>query len=722
MALPYNPGMKKYASLMLAFLLLAVGAAARDQGKSRKFELNPVQKATYESLAAKHRDWLDMVSSITLADERQVFLKLANDRDRDAFITIFWLQRDPTPGTPDNEFKTEIEKRFAYVNDYFKRGAGRPGWMTDQGKIYMILGKPSSVERFEENPGIYPVQVWYYFGDASLGLPTYFNIVFFKRFGGGEWTLYHPAQDGPAALLIQKAPVDRDDYAGLYDKIRQIAPTLAGPAISMIPNELADNYRPSLRNNSIMASIIESPTKRLSASYATNFLKYKSYVDITHSANFVENFNLVSLTRDERYGWDLVNVSLRPKKLSLGFNEEKNQYFFNLNLNVSLRQGERILYQYAKNFEFYYDPDKAAGLQGGGVVIHDSFPVLPGEYQLVVFAENAAGREFTYFDQSLRVPVPGQRPHLAAPVLGHGQEPARDPYYHAYKFIDRKLSVDPERTFGLGDIPLVLVGAYDLTRELWEGGAVELEVKGLNERSPFSRTLKQALNEKPFARDLHWIVALDKTGLRADYYELTLRLRSAGGTVLDSRSVNFVVSPVANIAHPLEAYRQVMMDNPFLFRYILGQQHEALGNLEKAEEQFALSVRDKPDFAQGLVARLALGNRLKKFEEVLAAAAGLANSEKFALEYRLARGTALFGLESYEAALDELLAAHQANNRDLRVLNLLGFTFFKLGDPQEALKAFDASLQLNDKQPQVAKAAAEIRARLAKPQPEEKGK
>jgi cytochrome c-type biogenesis protein CcmH/NrfG len=54
------------------------------------------------------------------------------------------------------------------------------------------------------------------------------------------------------------------------------------------------------------------------------------------------------------------------------------------------------------------------------------------------------------------------------------------------------------------------------------------------------------------------------------------------------------------------------------------------------------------------------------------------------------------------------------------VLNLLGFTFFKLGDPQEALKAFDASLRLNDQQPQVAKAAAEIRARLAKPQPEEK--
>ena len=154
-----------------------------------------------------------MVTHITLADERKVFLKLANDRDRDAFITIFWLQRDPTPGTPDNEFKAEVEKRFAYVNDFFKRGAVRPGWMTDQGKIYMILGKPNSQERFDEKPGLYPVQVWYYYGDASLGLPTYFNIVFYKRFGAGEWKLYNPAQDGPAALLIQDSPMDSDDYA-----------------------------------------------------------------------------------------------------------------------------------------------------------------------------------------------------------------------------------------------------------------------------------------------------------------------------------------------------------------------------------------------------------------------------------------------------------------------------------------------------------------------------
>lgn len=704
--------MKKTTAIIFAVLLLAAAAFARERAAIKKPELNAGEKTTYESLAPKYRNWLDMITHVTLAEERKVFLKLANDRDRDAFITIFWLQRDPTPGTPDNEFKAEIEKRFAYVNDFFKRGAARPGWMTDPGRIYMILGKPTSQERFDEKAGLYPVMVWYYYGDASLGLPTYFNIVFYKRFGTGEWQLYNPAQDGPGALLIQDKPIDPDDYGALYNKIFQIAPTLAGPAFTMIPNEMEENYRPSMRNNFVMASIIQSPTRKLSVSYATNFLKYKGFVDVASSANFIDNTSLVSLIREERYGCDMVNVSVRPKKLSMGYNEDKDKYFFNLNLNVSLRQGERIVYQYAKNFEFYFAPDRVQALQGGGVVIHDSFPVIPGEFQLVVFVENSVGKEFTYFDQTIRVPAPGGRPHLAAPILGHGMEDEDNPFYHAYKFVRRKLSVDPERTFGLADVPHLLVGVYDLPRDLWEKGEVEIEVKGLSERTRFLRTLKQALNGQPYARDLNWILPLDKAGMHADYYELTLRLRSPAGVVLDSRSANFTLSPVQKLAHPLESYKQVQADNPFLFRYALGQQYQATGSLEKAEEQFAQSVRDNPEFVEGLVARLAIANRLKKYADVLQAAEGIAGSEKYALEYHLAKGTALFGLERFEAARDELLAANKVYNSDIRVLNLLGTVFSRLNDMEAALKAFQASLQLNPSQPLVEKALADVRARL----------
>jgi hypothetical protein len=100
-----------------------------------------------ENLSQKYKDWLKIVSYIILPQEKEIFLKLESDRDRDIFIEAFWKQRDPTPGTPENEFKEEHYRRFLYANEHFKRGTSREGWMTDMGRIYIILGPPNSIER-----------------------------------------------------------------------------------------------------------------------------------------------------------------------------------------------------------------------------------------------------------------------------------------------------------------------------------------------------------------------------------------------------------------------------------------------------------------------------------------------------------------------------------------------------------------------------------------------
>ena len=263
---------------------------------------------------------------------------------------------------------------------------------------------------------------------------------------------------------------------------------------------------------------------------------------------------------------------------------------------------------------------------------------------------------------------------------------------------------------------------YDLTRTVWEKGEVEIELRGLNERIKFSRTVRQALNELPFARDMNFILAIDKTDLRSDYYELTMRLRAPGGVLLDTQKTDFTLSPIQKIAHPMETFKQVMVDNPFFFNFAQGQQFEGTGDLEKAELYFEKSVQDNPDFAEGYVAQFSLANKLKKYSQVLAAVEKLAKFEKFAFDYHLIKGHALFGLDRFEAALDELLKANKIYNSDIRVLNLIGFSFFKINDMDEALKAFEASLALNGKQPQVERIIAEIKARVTKGKGEQKGK
>ena len=80
---------------------------------------------------------------LTRADEEE-FGKLADDRARALFIVRFWQRWDPTPGTLENEVRREFWGRAVEANRRFKDSA-RPGWKTDRGKIFILLGEPYDV-------------------------------------------------------------------------------------------------------------------------------------------------------------------------------------------------------------------------------------------------------------------------------------------------------------------------------------------------------------------------------------------------------------------------------------------------------------------------------------------------------------------------------------------------------------------------------------------------
>jgi GWxTD domain-containing protein len=663
-------------------------------------------------LAPAYRHWLDLVAYIASSEELRVFKSLTSDRDRDSFINIFWAQRDPTPGTPQNETRDEIEARFAYANEFLKRGSGRPGWMTDMGRFHMILGKPNSINRYEDKYGLYPVQVWWYYGDAKLGLPTYFGVTFYKRFGAGEWRLYDPARDGPGALLSQETGASSASFDTQYKKVVELAPELADPVKSMIPNDQTDTaYGPPLRNNLILASIYSSPFHQVNATYATNFLKYKGFVNIEQNLNFVENSHLVSLSRDPRLDYDLVTVSVRPRKISIGYNEARSSYFFNLNLSVSLRQGEKTVYQYTKNFDFYTKEEEVAALQASGVVIHDSFPVIPGRYELLVFAENSVGKEFTYFDKVLVAPGNNAVPFLATPLVGFRREPVGDNFFASYRFAGSRLCIDSDSTFGTNEMPVVLVGAYNLPAALWEAGTVEMTLKAVNERAPFSRTRTIKLSEYPRGRDLNALIDVAEAPLRPDYYELTLKLINGAGSVLDTKTGTFTVSPLTAMNHPRETFKQTRSEAPDYFDLALAAQYDSIGELDKAGALYERALQKRPDALDSWVRYLSVANRLHRYDRVLAEAERLQKAERLQLDYRLLRGTAFFGQGKFREALDELLVANRIYNSDIRVLNLLGFTFLKLNDPKQALRVLAASLELNREQPQISQVVAEVKRR-----------
>ncbi|MGH9522903.1 MAG: GWxTD domain-containing protein, partial [Terriglobales bacterium] len=139
-----------------------------------KKQIKKQQKELKGELGGVYKKWLNEdVRWIITDEERAAFKQLSNDEERDNFIENFWARRDPTPDTPENEYKEEHYRRIAYANEHF--AAGKPGWMTDRGRIYIMYGKPDEIESHpsggyyerpaEEGGGstsTYPFEDWRY--------------------------------------------------------------------------------------------------------------------------------------------------------------------------------------------------------------------------------------------------------------------------------------------------------------------------------------------------------------------------------------------------------------------------------------------------------------------------------------------------------------------------------------------------------------------------------
>ncbi len=97
----------------------------------------------------------------------------------------FWMQRDPTPGTLLNELKVEFYRRVEFCLQHFaSTSENRAGWETDRGKIYIIYGSPSEVQRRSGDIKTHPTEIWYYNHIDR-------RFVFMDKSGSGSYRLIH---------------------------------------------------------------------------------------------------------------------------------------------------------------------------------------------------------------------------------------------------------------------------------------------------------------------------------------------------------------------------------------------------------------------------------------------------------------------------------------------------------------------------------------------------
>jgi GWxTD domain-containing protein len=142
-----------------------------------------------EQLQLPWRKWLNEDVTYIITDaERQAFKQLSTDEERQQFAEQFWLRRDPTPDTVENEFKEEHYRRIAYANERYG-WSGIPGWKTDRGRIYVTFGPPDEIDSHPSGQP-FPFEDWRY--RYIEGIDNNVTIEFVDTTLTGE---YHMAMD-----------------------------------------------------------------------------------------------------------------------------------------------------------------------------------------------------------------------------------------------------------------------------------------------------------------------------------------------------------------------------------------------------------------------------------------------------------------------------------------------------------------------------------------------
>jgi GWxTD domain-containing protein len=202
--------------------------AGQQSDQKQDNKKKPSDKQVLKELATPYKKWLSEDVSYIITDaERKAFLQLQTNEEREQFIEQFWQRRNPDPDSVDNTVKEEHYRRIAYANEHFSSGV--QGWRTDRGRIYIMYGKPDSLESHTQGENYerpldqgggetktYAFEDWTYHYIDGIGENV--ELEFVDPSGTGEFHLTSDPSEKDALLYVPGAGLTLAEQEGLSDK------------------------------------------------------------------------------------------------------------------------------------------------------------------------------------------------------------------------------------------------------------------------------------------------------------------------------------------------------------------------------------------------------------------------------------------------------------------------------------------------------------------------
>ena len=406
----------------VAILALVAGSRAADDKKASQ-DKNQLKKETVakpmtdkqkrkaedrlrKELASPYAKWLDEeVRWIISDEERTAFKRLQTDDEKQAFIEQFWLRRDPTPDTEENEFKEEHYRRIAWANDRF--ASGIPGWKTDRGQIYIKFGPPDENDShtsggpgerpIEEGGGettFFPYEIWRYRYLECCGSDV--QIEFVDPSMTNEYHITMDPSEKDALARVPGAGLTLYEQMGLADKSQRFTRTdgtLLGTGNMPMPAKYDQFDRLQQYTNLQKAPAVKFKDLEalVQSTIKYNLLPMKvrtDYFPITGSSV-------------------LTNLTIQFERKDLQYKQKDGVAEGSVNIYAKIETMTRR--QVIRPIEevVTIPPIPAEMLQQatqGSAIYQKQVSLTPGVYRLTVAAKDVIGGNTTTYEQRLDVP------------------------------------------------------------------------------------------------------------------------------------------------------------------------------------------------------------------------------------------------------------------------------------------------------------------------------
>jgi GWxTD domain-containing protein len=152
---------------------------------------SPVLSTTFGSMSEEELDDL-FAKSVYIASEAEKdrYEALTTVEAKREFMYTFWRARDENPSDDRNQYYQDYLKRIAESNAKFT-AAKKDGWKTDRGRVYLIYGPPSEIERYPNQIETKPYEIWRY-----ESLEGGVSFVFGDITGFNDYQLLHSTKRG----------------------------------------------------------------------------------------------------------------------------------------------------------------------------------------------------------------------------------------------------------------------------------------------------------------------------------------------------------------------------------------------------------------------------------------------------------------------------------------------------------------------------------------------